>query len=59
MTASPDMVIIFFWIGARLCGVVALILLIVFAITNKQFSDMNEARYIVLKDKKISNDKEC
>lgn len=59
MTNSPDMVIIFFWIGARLCGIVALVLLILFAIFSKQFSGMNEARYIVLKDEKKSVDKEC
>jgi nitrogen fixation-related uncharacterized protein len=59
MTNSPDMVIIFFWVGARLCGVVALILLILFAIKNQQFSGMDEARYIVLKDEKKSVDKEC
>ncbi len=53
------MVIIFFWIGARLCGVIVLILLILFAIMSKQFSGMDEARYIVLKDEKESDDKEC
>jgi hypothetical protein len=59
MTNNPDMVIIFFWIGARLCGVIVLILLILFAIISKQFSGMDEARYIVLKDEKKSTVKGC
>jgi hypothetical protein len=59
MTNNPDMVILYFWIGARLCGVIALTLMILFAIMTKQFRGMDEARYIVLKDEKESVDKEC
>jgi hypothetical protein len=47
-TGNPDLMMVMLWLGARITGLIILILMITWAFYNGQLKDMQRGRFIAL-----------